>query len=1434
MKKKASTRPAAGKSLTAQYDPAKIESKWQAKWAKSKIYRTSDDSKKQKYYILDMFPYPSGEGLHVGHPKGYIATDIVSRFQRMNGKSVLHPMGFDAFGLPAENYALKTKTHPEVAVKKNVARYKKQLEILGFDYDWSREINTTDPEYYKWTQWIFLQLLKKGLAFESYEPINWCPVDKTGLANEDIENGRCERCGALVEKKLLRQWVLKITDYADRLLKDLDAVEYDMPKLVDKTNPHQPGKPLVKRNVAHAIVFDPKNKKYLIIRNKKFNWDTVIIGGIEEGEDAVETARREVREETGYTDLEFKRLLGGQTEAHYYTKHKGENRIAFAQAAYFELKSDARVPLASGEDAENEILWIGEKDFVPGKMVNSELGIWLERLAEEAAATTSIQVTEGPFAFKAGLPIVERDSVLAIVKHWKEDRYLVLSSKKHSWKTFVIGGIEKGEDPAGTVRRETAEETGFKDIKSIKQLGGTVSATHFAPHKNENRLAHVRGFYVELASGAQTPVAEDESAHQQIEWVEARDMAATLQPKITDWVFWQRLLKEKAGTPKPLLDWPESIKELQRNWIGRSEGALIKFPLVIPANAIQQNRATGLGIQGAQREIEVFTTRPDTLFGVTYVVLAPEHKLVPELLATIENKAEVEAYIEQVKNKTEIDRMDATKEKTGVELKGIKTINPANKEEVPVWIADYVLADYGTGAVMAVPAHDERDWKFAKKFGLPVKQVIEKSQGETELPYTGEGIVIDSELYPWMNGLLSEDARQEIVEELEHQGLAKEKVTYKLRDWVFSRQRYWGEPIPVIHCELHSAVPVPEKDLPVKLPNVKSYEPTGTGESPLAAISKWVNTKCPQCIADKKKTKYFIFDFDGVLGDTWNAALEAHVNGKITATQDEAALRMRAYFSKKPFHARDQSMSGVRAKENEEWIRNFGSEMAKIEFNLFKSFIKEIKKFKRTKFAVVSSGSNQYVTKALKKAGMKFSHVLAYEDHHSKEEKIERIRKDWKADVKDIYYFTDTKADVYELEDMLDRKKIIGCAWGYQGYELLKEVLPEKQILKDFEDIHRFFNVDCKGRRETNTMPQWAGSSWYYLRFEYPKNRKTFVDAKKEKYWSPVDLYVGGAEHATRHLIYARFWHKFLFDQGFVSGTEPFKKLQHVGLIMGEDGLKMSKRTGNVVNPDDIVATYGADTLRIYEMFMGPFDQQIAWSTESMVGPRRFIERVWKLREKVQLDPLLLGDSSAAFAHPASPSSKLNARSANASSQEMLSSPRPDSSPTSAVNVKPSDAISSKVAPATKIIHKAIQKVSEDIQGMRFNTAISTLMIAVNEIEKTDQVARAEYETLLKLLAPFAPHVAEELWMSLGNKKSIHVSSWPEFDPALAADDEVTIVVQINGKMRASFAAASNSSREELERMAHAAPEAKKWLEGKKVLKVIVVPNKLVNIVVAQ
>jgi leucyl-tRNA synthetase len=765
--------------MARQYDHRKIEKKWQDKWAESGIYITHEESDRPKSYVLDMFPYPSGEGLHVGHPKGYIAADIYARMKRMQGHNVLHPMGWDAFGLPAENFAIKNKIHPRTAVEKNIARFKEQLGKMGFDYDWSREINTTDPEYYKWTQWIFLKLYEKGLAYESHEPINWCPSCQTGLANEDLEDGKCERCGSVVEKKPMRQWVLKITDYAERLLADLEL----------------------------------------------------------------------------------------------------------------------------------------------------------------------------------------------------------------------------------------------------------------------------------------------------------------------------------------LPEWPENIKESQRNWIGKSEGALIEF--IVDSNEFIE-------------KIKIFTTRPDTIFGCTYVAVSPE--LAKSWIDSGWGASdEIQTYIDESIAERATAGHGGVKEKTGIDT-GIFAVNPANQERVPVWITNYVLGDVGTGAIMAVPVHDERDHEFAEKFNLPIKEIeLEKDLKEITKRVEGE----------WT-------------------------TTYRLKDWVFSRQRYWGEPIPIIHCEKCGAVPVPEKDLPVVLPDVEHYEPTGTGESPLANISEWVNVKCPKC--------------------------------------------------------------------------------------------------------------------------------------------------------------------------------------------------------------------DGEGKRETNTMPQWAGSSWYYLRYMDPHNNLDLVGPDMEKYWAPVDVYVGGAEHATRHLIYARFWHKFLKDISVVGTDEPFTRLFSVGLIMAIDGKKMSKRYGNVINPDDIVETWGADTLRLYEMFMGPFTDSIAWSEDNMMGARRFIERVWRMQDK-------LADGEGVDAE----------------------------------------------------LHRTIKKVGDDIESFKFNTAISQMMIFVNKAEETG-VTKEQYQKFLWVLAPFAPHMTEELWQKIGNENSIHVESWPSYDESKLAEETVIVVVQVNGKVRGEISVARGVGESDV--VPQAQEVIKKWLEGNEIKRSIFVQDKLINFVI--
>ena len=803
------------------YKHIEIEKKWQRYWEEHKTFKTTEDDDKKNYYALDMFPYPSGQGLHVGHPEGYTATDIMARMKRMQGYNVLHPMGWDAFGLPAEQYALNTGNSPREFTKKNVNNFRRQIKSLGLSYDWDREVNTTDPAYYKWTQWIFEQLYKKGLAYEAEVPVNWSPDLGTVVANEEVIDGKTERGGFPVIRKPMRQWVLKITAYADRLIDDLDD-----------------------------------------------------------------------------------------------------------------------------------------------------------------------------------------------------------------------------------------------------------------------------------------------------------------------------------------LDWPEAIKEQQRNWIGRSVGAAINFPVSGDENT----------------KIEVFSTRPDTIFGVAALVLAPEHELVKQL-TTPEHENEVEAYIEKISHKSDLERTDLAKDKTGV-FTGSYVVNPVSGEKLPIWIADYVLNSYGTGAVMVVPAHDERDHEFAQKFDLPIVQVIEGGDVQKEA-YTGDGVHINSD---FLNGMDKDEAIDAINNWLEENGVGEKKVNYRLRDWLFSRQRYWGEPIPVIHWEDGETTLVPEDELPLYLPKATDIKPSGTGESPLANLDDWVN------VVDE--------------------------NGR-------------------------------------------------------------------------------------------------------------------------------------------------------------------------------------KGRRETNTMPQWAGSSWYFLRYIDPHNNHEVADYEKLKEWLPVNLYVGGAEHAVLHLLYARFWHKFLYDLGVVPTKEPFQKLVNQGMILGSNHEKMSKSKGNVVNPDDIVEQYGADTLRLYEMFMGPLDASIPWSEEGLGGAHKFINRVWNL---------LIDEND-----------NLRDRVTTINNHDL-----------------------------DKIYNETVKKVTEDYEAMHFNTAISQLMVFVNNAYKADSLPLEYVEGLVKLLSPVVPHITEELWSKLGHVGSIAYAKWPTYDESKLVEDIVEIVVQINGKVRQHLQVSKDASREELQALALNDERIKQELVDKEVKKVIAVPGKLVSIVVAK
>ncbi|WP_430619167.1 leucine--tRNA ligase [Enterococcus sp. DIV0802b] len=800
------------------YNHKEIEKKWQKYWAKKNEFNTHDEPDKPKFYALDMFPYPSGQGLHVGHPEGYTATDILSRFKRSQGYNVLHPMGWDAFGLPAEQYALDTGNDPAEFTKKNIETFRRQINALGFSYDWNREINTTDPEYYKWTQWIFTKLYEKGLAYEAEVPVNWVPELGTVIANEEVIDGKSERGGYDVIRKPMRQWMLKITAYADRLLDDLEEV-----------------------------------------------------------------------------------------------------------------------------------------------------------------------------------------------------------------------------------------------------------------------------------------------------------------------------------------DWPESIKEMQRNWIGRSVGANVTFK-----------------VAGMEKDFTVFTTRPDTLFGATYAVLAPEHELVAQI-TTPEQKAAIDAYVEEASKKSDLNRTDLAKEKTGV-FTGAYAINPVNGKEIPIWIADYVLASYGTGAIMAVPAHDERDHEFAKTFGLEIIPVLAGGNVE-ESAYTEDGLHINSD---FLDELDKETAIEKMVAWLEENHVGKKEVSYRLRDWLFSRQRYWGEPIPIIHWEDGTTTALSEDQLPLRLPKTDNIKPSGTGESPLANVTDWVNVTDPE-------------------------------TGK-------------------------------------------------------------------------------------------------------------------------------------------------------------------------------------KGRRETNTMPQWAGSSWYFLRFIDPHNKSVLADYDKLKRWMPVDIYIGGAEHAVLHLLYARFWHKFLYDIGVVPTKEPFEKLFNQGMILGENNEKMSKSRGNVVNPDDVINQYGADTLRLYEMFMGPLDASIAWNENGLEGSRKFLDRVWRL----------IVDE----------------------------------------NGKMRDRITTfNDGKLSKVYNQTVKKVTEDYEQLHFNTAISQLMVFVNEAYKADALPYEYVEGFVQLLAPIAPHIGEELWSILGNDHGISYVPWPTYDESALVEDEIEVVFQVNGKVRAKAMVPADAEKAVLEQLAQENELVQEQLQGKTIRKVIVVPNKLVNIV---
>ncbi len=987
-----------------KYNHKKIEAKWQKYWQAKKTFLAKDFSKKPKKYVLVEFPYPSGEGLHMGHLRPYVAADVYSRFNRMKGNEVIFPMGWDAFGLPAENFAIKKGVHPSVSTKKNVANAKRQIQSWGLSFDWSREVNTTDPNYYKWTQWIFLQFYKAGLAYEATGLINWCPKDKTGLANEEVIDGKCERCGSVVEKKELRQWYLKITAYAEKLLQGLKNLpQWPEPVKLQQEN-------WIGKSVGAEIDFElAKKSNYVLLHGFK-----------------------------GTPDGVFFPWLKGELEKR------------------------------------------GLKYQAP-QMPNPE----------------------NP---------TEEEQVSFVLQSCKFDENTILFG--HSLGCVVAMKVLEKLD---------------------KKIGGLV-----------------------LAGGFSSPQFKDKT----------RPFHNTF-----NWEFNYEKIKNSAGFVKILSDPNDFAVRIEqgKNLHKNLGGEFFEAPGVEPHFTHSEEPSI---LRILIPSIKVFTTRPDTIFGATYLVLAPEHPLAGVVAPHVSNSADVLKYIEQAKSKPEMERSAEGKEKTGVELKGVSVINPATKEKIPVWIADYVIGGYGTGAIMAVPAHDERDFEFAKKYNLPIVPVVSPFMGslgdktaDKSANYTGPGVLVDSGKF---TGMKTSEAIPKMAA-----AFGKLTTNYKLRDWVFSRQRYWGEPIPIIHCPKCGIVPVPEKDLPVKLPSVKNYHPTGTGESPLAVIDKWVNVKCPVCKSPAK--------------------------------------------------------------------------------------------------------------------------------------------------------------------------------------------------------------------RETNTMPQWAGSSWYWLRYADPSSKKEFASIKKQKYWTPVDVYFGGMEHTTLHLLYSRFWNLFLHDQGLVSSREPYTMRKPHGLILGPDGEKMSKSRGNVVNPDTIVKSHGADTLRMYELFLGPHEATVSWNELGHVGVKRFLDRVWLWVCSVPI-------------HGRSKDADKSARYTDSDK-------------------------------ARRSLNKLTKKISEDLENFRFNTSISAFMEFYNEV-KEETVSLASVKIFLTLLYPFAPHISEELNNILGSKKSLQLEVWPTYDPKMVVDASVEIVVQINGKVKGKVSVATNSNQQTVEQDSRNLTAVKNLLLGQTVKRVIFVQNRLINFVV--
>ena len=1220
------------------YDHKKIEKKWQKVWESKKTYQTlplkkAKANKQKPYYVLDMFPYPSGVGLHVGHPRGYIGSDIFARQKRMQGFNVLHPMGYDAFGLPAEQYAIEHNINPKQAVAKNVATFEKQLSIMGLSYDWSRKVNTTDPKFYKWTQWIFLQiynswydktknkardiselvkifnksgnvsvnavcnddtqkfspsawksyseieqqniLMKYRLAFEGYSEVNWCLKLGTVLANDEIveKNGKpvSERGGFPVEKKSMRQWFMRITAYADRLLTGLDTLDWS--EHIKEIQRNWIGKS-EGSEIKFKVVAD--EKKYLI-----FDFDGVLGDTWEKTLDANMII-------TGNNDRSA--IIKRTTE--YFHKKPGHARGGDEA----EIKAGLEFNLKFG-------------DIMKG--MNPEL---FEGFVKEIAKI--------------------KDAKVAIVS----------------------SGSRAYIDPL---------------VKKMKQLG--VHPTHILDYKDHH---------------------SKESKMESI----CRDWGITHKD------------------PYYFTDTKADVYELEKlcdrsKLIGCGWGFLGADVLeeVLPKNQVLRNFSDIHNLFASVAEnISVFTTRVDTLFGVTYVVLAPEHALIGELKPSIQNWSAVEKYVAEVKNKSEEDRM-ASKEKTGVALEGIWAINPANGEHVPVWISDYVLANYGTGAVMAVPAHDERDFEFARKYNLPIKYVVAPHfVDETENSKTRNDV--------------------ETINRVVAVAIVKhpQEDKYLMLDW----KNGWTGFIT-------GGLDEGEDEVDAALREIREE----TGYKNVRFIKSLGNPNVSSFYAPHKNKNQFV--------------------------------QGRAMY----FELVNEEKGNVPEEENKKHTVVWKTKSEVI------PFLKKGERFGDCRYSemfwdALINGERSYTEDGILINSGEFSHVSS-----------EIARK------KITEFVGGQLVTKYKMRDAIFARQRY---WGepiplVHKKDGMIEELPNKKLPLELPSVKSYQPTGTgesplasvtswvKSGYETNTMPGWAGSSWYFLRYMDPKNAKAFASKDEMKYWKNVDMYVGGAEHATGHLLYSRFWNKFLYDLGYVPMDEPFKALRNQGMILASNGGKMSKRNPEgVVNPDDIVSAYGADTLRLYEAFMGPFESSIPWSTESIIGSRRFIERVWKLAAKVHI------------------------KNSNNSARELLQ----------------------------KTLHKTIKKVTDDIQTFSFNTAISSMMILVNEMDKVESIAEKDFKMFLQILAPFIPHVADELWSSFGEKKSVHISLWPKYDPKRIVEDMVTVGIQVNGKVRAEITLGKDADEKTVREAVLEMPEVTKWFEGKEIKKFIYIKGKIISVVI--